>query len=198
MMFASISMLKQPSKDLNDWGVCQTCPCWSPWRRAFKKRFARRYISRAGIPLIEDPRKLPEGASIKNRIAILEILLNEYYLDTSYLESISKVRKRYEEYERLENDENDSTKTESNILEAEKKMKIRDAWNIYFELAKAKNDEEKLFKMVNCYLIGKVEKDECLVLNTEINLYNKRKYIEAYNIFLKLISSKNKEISFQV
>ncbi|CAG8654982.1 24428_t:CDS:2, partial [Racocetra persica] len=38
-------------------GLCQSCPCWRPFRRSFKKQFAGRYVSRAGIPLIDDPRK---------------------------------------------------------------------------------------------------------------------------------------------
>ncbi|CAG8857621.1 40487_t:CDS:2, partial [Gigaspora margarita] len=54
------------------WGLCQTCPCWRPFRRIIKKHFAKRYISKAGIPLIDDLRKLPDGATIEERITILE------------------------------------------------------------------------------------------------------------------------------
>ncbi|CAG8680434.1 4642_t:CDS:2, partial [Racocetra persica] len=77
------------------WGICRTCPCWWPYRQSFKKHLARRYISRAGIPLVDDPRKLPHGATIEDRIAVLECLLREYYLDTSFLEDIQKTRNRY-------------------------------------------------------------------------------------------------------
>ncbi|CAG8674704.1 18501_t:CDS:2, partial [Gigaspora rosea] len=56
---------------------------------------AKRYISRAGIPLVDDPRKLPSSAALEDRITILETLLKEYYLDTSYLDIIKETRDRY-------------------------------------------------------------------------------------------------------
>ncbi|CAG8508966.1 35821_t:CDS:2 [Gigaspora margarita] len=69
-------------------------PKHSPWK-SFKDHLAKRYISRAGIPLVDDPRKLPSNAALEDRIAILETLLKEYYLDTSYLDIIKETRDRY-------------------------------------------------------------------------------------------------------
>jgi hypothetical protein len=66
-----------------------------PFRRSFKKRLARRYVSRAGIPLVEDPRKLPAGGRIEDRVAVLENLLREYYIDDYYLDKLRKTRKNY-------------------------------------------------------------------------------------------------------
>jgi hypothetical protein len=68
--------------------------CW-PIRRSFKKHLANRYVSHAGIPLVEDPRELPQGAKIEDRVAVLEYLLKEYYLDAYYLEKLRSARKRY-------------------------------------------------------------------------------------------------------
>src|SRR5581483_4311658 len=46
-------------------GICQTpCLCCWTFRRQFKKKLGNRYISRAGIPLAEDPRNMPPGATI--------------------------------------------------------------------------------------------------------------------------------------
>ncbi|CAG8807838.1 1650_t:CDS:2 [Gigaspora margarita] len=81
-------------------------PKLSPW-----------YISRAGIPLVDDPRKLPSGAALEDRIAILETLLKEYYLDTTYLDIIKETRERYIElnntYHTLEPSKNNSYSNES-------------------------------------------------------------------------------------
>jgi hypothetical protein len=68
--------------------------CWL-CRRRFKERLASRYVSRAGIPLVEDPCNLPENGRIEDRIAILEILLKEYYIDDYYLQELRKTREKY-------------------------------------------------------------------------------------------------------
>ncbi|CAB4421577.1 unnamed protein product [Rhizophagus irregularis] len=80
---------------LSPWGICQKYICWWTYRRSFKRSLARRYVSRAGIPLAEDPRELPRGASLQDRIAVLEHLLKEYYLDAYYLEKLRVTRERY-------------------------------------------------------------------------------------------------------
>ncbi|CAG8678951.1 7466_t:CDS:2, partial [Gigaspora rosea] len=102
---------------LSPWGLCQTCPCWRPFRKTFKDHFAKRYISRAGIPLVDDPRKLPSGAALEDRIAILETLLKEYYLETTYLDIIKETRDRYIElnntYHTLEPSNNNNDSNES-------------------------------------------------------------------------------------
>ncbi|GBB99044.1 hypothetical protein RclHR1_00340035 [Rhizophagus clarus] len=81
---------------LSPWGICQIhlLRCW-PLHRKFKKHLARRYVSRAGIPLVEDPRKLPAGSKIEDRVAVLENLLREYYIDDYFLDMLRKSRKKY-------------------------------------------------------------------------------------------------------
>jgi hypothetical protein len=56
---------------------------------------ASRYVSRGGIPLAEDPRKLPSGAELRDRVAVLEHLLKEYYIDDYFLEKLRTTRKKY-------------------------------------------------------------------------------------------------------
>jgi hypothetical protein len=56
---------------------------------------ASRYVSRAGIPLAEDPCDLPENGRIEDRVAVLEILLKEYYIDDYFLDKLSKTREKY-------------------------------------------------------------------------------------------------------
>ena len=83
-----------------------------PCRRSLKKNFARKYISSAGIPLVEKVNKRPEGSSLEERVQILETLLRDYYIDDYYLKKVNNVRinhkkflKKYEElYE--QDDEN--------------------------------------------------------------------------------------------
>ncbi|CAG8470326.1 25051_t:CDS:2 [Gigaspora margarita] len=76
-----------------------------------KRHFARRYISKAGIPLVDDPRNLPPGATIEHRVAILENLLKEYYFDTSFLEVLKNTRNKYifydKEYKKIETEGNE-------------------------------------------------------------------------------------------
>uniref|UniRef100_U9TFR7 Uncharacterized protein n=1 Tax=Rhizophagus irregularis (strain DAOM 181602 / DAOM 197198 / MUCL 43194) TaxID=747089 RepID=U9TFR7_RHIID len=76
-------------------GICQKYVCCWSYRRSFKRHLASRYVSRAGIPLADDPRKLPLGAELSDRVAVLEHLLKEYYIDAYYLEKLRTTRKRY-------------------------------------------------------------------------------------------------------
>ncbi|CAG8537172.1 10278_t:CDS:2, partial [Racocetra persica] len=106
------------TRRLSPWGYCQTFPCWWPLRRIFKRHFARHYVSKAGVPFVEDPRKLPPGASIEHRVAVLENLLKEYYLDTSYLELLKDTREKYidfnKTYQELEETNTDDISDEEN------------------------------------------------------------------------------------
>uniref|UniRef100_U9SL65 Uncharacterized protein n=1 Tax=Rhizophagus irregularis (strain DAOM 181602 / DAOM 197198 / MUCL 43194) TaxID=747089 RepID=U9SL65_RHIID len=68
------------------------------------KNDANRYVSRGGIPLVEDPRKLPPDGKIEDRVAVLEILLKEYYIDSDYLNELGKTRKRYEKHLNIRNE----------------------------------------------------------------------------------------------
>ncbi|CAG8712222.1 26162_t:CDS:2, partial [Dentiscutata erythropus] len=45
----------------------------------------KRYISRAGISLVDNPCELLTGATIEDRVATLEIMLRDFYLDESFL-----------------------------------------------------------------------------------------------------------------
>ncbi|CAB4388710.1 unnamed protein product [Rhizophagus irregularis] len=93
---SGIFVLLFGASKLSPWGICQThlLRCW-PCHRRFKKSLASRYVSRAGIPLVEDPCNLPENGRIEDRVAILEILLKEYYIDDYYLDELRKTRKKY-------------------------------------------------------------------------------------------------------
>ena len=72
-------------------------------RRSLKKNIARKYISSAGIPLVEKVGKRPEESTIEERVQILETLLRDYYLDDYFLKKIKnakikhyKLLKKYE------------------------------------------------------------------------------------------------------
>jgi hypothetical protein len=53
-----------------------------------KKHLASRYVFRKGIPLVEDPRKLPAGDRIEDRISVLENSLREYYINDYFLDKL--------------------------------------------------------------------------------------------------------------
>ncbi|CAG8800095.1 5600_t:CDS:2, partial [Racocetra fulgida] len=73
--------------------------------------------------------------------------------------------------------------------------KYEDAWNIYSELAKADNIKlNALKRMANYYNNGYVKKDERLIFEIALELYSKKQYKDAYNIFLKLTNSNDSEI----
>ncbi|CAG8447322.1 10610_t:CDS:2 [Rhizophagus irregularis] len=82
-----------------------------------------KYVSSAGIPLVEKVDKRPEGSSLEQRVQILETLLRDYYLDDYYLKKVKYVRvnhkrflKKYEEINRQDNE--DTENTESTELDA--------------------------------------------------------------------------------
>ncbi|CAB4388708.1 unnamed protein product [Rhizophagus irregularis] len=123
-VISGIFVLLFGASKLSPWGICQThlLSCW-PLRRRFKKHLANRYVSRAGIPLVEDPRKLPSDGKIEDRVAVLEILLKEYYIDSDYLNELGKTRKKYEKYLNIRNedlellgDKNDDYNDNNNIV----------------------------------------------------------------------------------
>ncbi|CAG8562351.1 uncharacterized protein OCT59_002495 [Rhizophagus irregularis] len=92
---SGIFVLLFGASKLTPWGICQKYVCCWSYRRSFKRHLASRYVSRAGIPLADDPRKLPLGAELSDRVAVLEHLLKEYYIDAYYLEKLRTTRKRY-------------------------------------------------------------------------------------------------------
>ncbi len=63
-----------------------------PCRKSFARNFARKYVSSAGIPLVEKVKERPEASSLEERVQILETLLQDYYLDDYYLKKIKRVR----------------------------------------------------------------------------------------------------------
>ncbi len=51
------------------------------------KSFAKKYVSTAGIPFVENVNEMPENVTLealKDRIQIIETLLKEYYIDTNF------------------------------------------------------------------------------------------------------------------
>ncbi|CAG8671329.1 15801_t:CDS:2, partial [Dentiscutata erythropus] len=76
-----------------------------------------------------------------------------------------------------------------------KYKKYEDAWNIYSELAKTDNIKlDALKQMANYYNNEHVKKDERLIFEIALELYSKKQYKDAYNIFLKLTNSNDSEI----
>ncbi|CAG8465275.1 16576_t:CDS:2 [Dentiscutata heterogama] len=63
------------------------------------RRLMKRYVSKAGIPLVEDPSKLPQDATVENRIATLETLLREFFLDDTSLVTLKEIRTRCVRYQ---------------------------------------------------------------------------------------------------
>ncbi|CAG8550666.1 25452_t:CDS:2 [Dentiscutata erythropus] len=76
-----------------------------------------------------------------------------------------------------------------------KKNKFNNAWNVYRELIGDYEDDEKklkiLIKMANCYQnYNKLFQNEDInTFKTALELYNKKKYKEAFDIFSKLTSN---------
>ncbi|CAB4406209.1 unnamed protein product [Rhizophagus irregularis] len=91
------------------WGLAQkylfSC---TQCRKSLKRYFAKKYVSSAGIPLVEKVNKRPEGSSLEERVQILESLLQDYYLDDYYLKKIKDVRTKHKKllkkYSRKDNE----------------------------------------------------------------------------------------------
>ncbi|PKY51231.1 hypothetical protein RhiirA4_468111 [Rhizophagus irregularis] len=92
-------------------------------RKSLKRNFARKYVSTAGIPLVEKVDKRPEGSSLEERVQILETLLRDYYLDDYYLKKVKDVRinhkrflKKYEEINRQDNENIENTELNASLV----------------------------------------------------------------------------------
>ncbi|KAG9287056.1 hypothetical protein G9A89_023020 [Geosiphon pyriformis] len=98
---AGIFVLLFGSSKFAPWGIAQKYifRCWF-FRRSFKEHLARRYISAAGIPFGESIADRPAGATLEARVQILETLLEDYYIETYYLDRLKPTRERYLEQER--------------------------------------------------------------------------------------------------
>ncbi|RGB31137.1 hypothetical protein C1646_744550 [Rhizophagus diaphanus] len=102
------------------WGLAQkylfTC---MPCRKSLKKKFARKYVSSAGIPLAEKVNKRPEGSSLEERVQILETLLRDYYLDDYYLQKVKEVKIKHKkftkEYEMIRQ-KNENTELNTSLI----------------------------------------------------------------------------------
>ena len=84
--------------------------CCTPCRKSLKRKFAKKYVSSAGIPLVEEvnkrPNKKPKESkdpeeSLEGRIQILETLLEDYYLDAYYLKKVKKTVTKHAKREYL-------------------------------------------------------------------------------------------------
>ncbi|GBB94222.1 hypothetical protein RclHR1_23120002 [Rhizophagus clarus] len=89
------------------WGLAQkylfSC---TRCRKSLKIYFARKYVSSAGIPLVEKINKRPEGSSLEERVQILETLLRDYYLDDYYLKKVKDVRTKHKKLVKKYNEMN--------------------------------------------------------------------------------------------
>ncbi|CAG8638480.1 21213_t:CDS:2 [Dentiscutata erythropus] len=80
-------------------GIVQKYACCWNLRENYIRRLMKRYVSKAGIPLVENPSKLPPNATVENRIATLETLLREFFLDDSSLVTLKEIRTRCVRYQ---------------------------------------------------------------------------------------------------
>ena len=78
----------------------------------------KKYVSSAGIPLVEKVNERPVNSSLEERVQILETLLQDYYLDDYYLKKVKYVRinhkrflKKYEEINRQDNEDTENTES---------------------------------------------------------------------------------------
>src|SRR5437762_13011240 len=67
-----------------------------PCQRSFLRNFAKKYVSTAGIPLVEKVSEMPVNATLEDRVQMIENLLKEYYIDTEFLELLKKEKSKYE------------------------------------------------------------------------------------------------------
>src|SRR5436305_14176198 len=90
----------------------------TPCRKSLKRKLAKKYVSSAGIPLVEEANKRPgKGSkepkeskeseeslgveSLEERVQMLETLLEDYYLDAYFLKMVKKVVTKHIEQEDL-------------------------------------------------------------------------------------------------
>ncbi|CAG8514972.1 10134_t:CDS:2 [Dentiscutata erythropus] len=97
---------------LSPWNCCQKYSLYRPIRRFSKMGFAKENIPKYkfGIPLgdLENSKENQGIDDLKNRLDALEHLLKDIYLDTNFLESVEKTRKKINEIDE-EKAENQNT-----------------------------------------------------------------------------------------
>ncbi|CAG8767921.1 36041_t:CDS:2 [Gigaspora margarita] len=88
------------SSKLSPWGLTQKYMCCLNLRKKFEIETATHYVSKAGIPFADNPCELPEGATIEDRILILESVLRKYYLDTDYFAELNYIVQQNQKYKK--------------------------------------------------------------------------------------------------
>ncbi|CAG8806110.1 45259_t:CDS:2 [Gigaspora margarita] len=81
------------------WGLAQKYMCCWNMRKKYEIMTAEHCVSNAGIPFADSPRKLKLGATIVDRVSVLEYVLRKYYLDTDYFAELNYVIQQNREYE---------------------------------------------------------------------------------------------------
>ncbi|RGB42465.1 hypothetical protein C1646_750968 [Rhizophagus diaphanus] len=113
------------SGKLGPWGIAQTFILTSiPCVRSFGRNFAKVYVSKGGIPLVEDVKVRPGrdkefDKSLEERVQILETLLREYYLDEHYLEKIkyfADSRKKLKKLKKVPDEEKTEDQNDSDDI----------------------------------------------------------------------------------
>ncbi|KAG9296108.1 hypothetical protein G9A89_011961 [Geosiphon pyriformis] len=99
-------------------GVAQKYLFRCRWcRRDFGKKLALRYVSKSGIPLVQKVRDYPPDFTPEGRIQILESILEEYYIETYYLERLRQTKlfytKQAEFEQRIIDDDDDDDDDDS-------------------------------------------------------------------------------------
>ena len=77
-----------------------------PCKRSFTRKFARKYVSSAGIPLVEKVDKRPKESSLEERVQILETLLQDYYLDDYLLKEVKIAKIEHKKYDKMKQSNN--------------------------------------------------------------------------------------------
>ncbi|CAG8452884.1 21042_t:CDS:2 [Cetraspora pellucida] len=95
---AGVYKLLFGSPKISPWGITQKYMCCWNLRKKYEMITAAHYVSKAGIPFADNPCQLPQGATINDRVFVLESVLRKYYLDTDYFAELNYVVKQNEKY----------------------------------------------------------------------------------------------------
>ncbi|RIB00924.1 hypothetical protein C2G38_2232419 [Gigaspora rosea] len=88
------------SSKLLPWGLTQKYMCCLNLRKNFEIEIATHYVSKAEIPFADNLCKLPKGATIEDRVLILESVLRKYYLDTDFFAELNYIVQQNQKYKK--------------------------------------------------------------------------------------------------
>ncbi|CAJ0894001.1 11032_t:CDS:2 [Entrophospora sp. SA101] len=119
----SIYVLLFGMPKLSPWGIvqkyvlrCRIC------RRSLKTKLAKRYVSSSGIILSQKVLNRHNGATLEDRVQMLETMLQDYYLDNYQWEAKLKYNQLQIEYDKMFNSWHKKTEGESNLAQENDKF----------------------------------------------------------------------------